>query len=139
MIVRPFQSVFADELEAVHSLIDASTRADWVHRVGHHVLRNVLDPVHSTTVAWLDGRPAGFAWWERKHDALTFEGWVDPAQRRRGVGTALLVQIERFAREHGTHSLRGTTYSDNPGAQAGLDLNYLPGGPALPQPERERE
>jgi mycothiol synthase len=118
VIIRPLQPLFASEVDAVYNVIHASTRADWVHRVTHQSLRHVADPARSTAVVWLGEQPAGFSWWECKEDGLVFEGWVDPAHRRKGVGTALLVQIERFARENGLRELRCTTYSENVGAQA---------------------
>jgi len=118
LIIRPFQPLIPSELEAIYKIIKAATRADWTHRVTHELLRSVLDPVHTTSVAWLDHRPAGFAWWEIQDGTLIFEGWVDPELRRHGAGTALLIQIERVARENKIAALRGTSYSDNPGAHA---------------------
>jgi mycothiol synthase len=118
LIVRPFQPLFASEVEAVYTLIDAATRNDWTHRLLHDTLRNVVNPHSTTALALLGDRPVGFIWWEAQAESLIFEGWVDPAQRRRGVGTALLVYVEQVAREKGVKSIRATTYSDNPGAQA---------------------
>ena len=74
-------------------------RAEYAHPNEH------FDPAADVTIAQVDGAPVGYGTvsWIDTTDAPLREyrlgGAVDPAWRRRGVGTALLARNERRARE----------------------------------------
>lgn len=68
-----------------------------------------------------DGRLSGYAHALRDPWNAPGEFWlyvvVDPAARQRGIGTALLDTVTRFAQEHGATTLKGDARD---GAEAGL-------------------
>ena len=64
------------------------------------------------------GRAVGWAGvelfhWDNRHMAF-LEATVDPASRRRGVGTALMDEITDFAHAHGRTTLASATWVGNP-------------------------
>ncbi len=65
------------------------------------------DPAHAWRVAWQDDTPVGFAHAYRDDENCKLDKlYVDPAQQRRGLGAALLAEIERWARAHGAARVR---------------------------------
>ncbi len=124
--VRRYQP--SDLWQAV-DVINTAADADRIRRLlPAHLQRMVMPDGVSTgsnstpaAVATVDqDRVAGFIWWETDSPAARrFEGWVHPAWRRKGVGTALLTAVESFARERRQIpvTLYGRTYSDVPGAE----------------------
>jgi mycothiol synthase len=86
----------ADQLPERASLDDEA--AAFAHPNDH------FDPVRDVTVAEVDGRPVAVATrtWVDTTDGLReyrVNGAVDPAWRRRGIGTALLAENERRMRD----------------------------------------
>lgn len=84
------------------------------------IVATVNRPADSETVV-------GFLWWDaakENQESRRFEGWVHPAGRHHGVGTALLTGAESFVREQQADSvqpsvaLTGRSYIDIPGAEA---------------------
>ena len=61
-------------------------------------------------VAVIGGRwvaMAGGRWFDPDHGVVQLWGmWVDPAQRRSGVGARLVDEVDRWGREQGARSLR---------------------------------
>lgn len=120
MLTRPFHP---DDLSAVYDLIHAAASMDQTPRVSHDALRAVNRPHDETVIATLASTAsctvAGFIWWDLSHlPSISFEGWVHPAHRRKGVGTALFVAMEKRAHELGAGQLTGRTYADQQGAMA---------------------
>lgn len=58
-------------------------------------------------LAWRDGAPVGIAGTFARDDGAwqVISMWVDPAERGRGAGGALLDAVVGFAREHGSREL----------------------------------
>ena len=95
-----------------------------------------FDPPRDVTIAEVDGRAVGFGFrqWVDTNDGefreIRVEGRVDPAWRRRGIGSALLAHNERAARAvmAGYPTSRKLAYgswsgSTQPGDSALLDVN----------------
>lgn len=122
MIVRTYDPSY---FGAVLALIEAASDHDRTQRVSDGALRSVTfalnlsgqHPYETTALVFLEKYLAGFAWWERSAPhQIKFDGWVHPAHRRKGAGTALLVAVERYAREqiHGA-TIQSRNYEDIPG------------------------
>jgi mycothiol synthase len=111
LVLRPFAG--EDDLEALVRVMNAENAAD---RVAEHEtiegMRAYLgspsaqfDPARDITVADVDGRVVAWASreWVDTRDGQYREyrlwGTVDPAHRRRGIGSALLAESERRARD----------------------------------------
>lgn len=86
----------------------------------------LLDPAHQTEglVAELDGRIAGFAHWRRFERPSVGETGIylddlfaESAARGRGVGAALIAQLQQTARDEGASVVRWITADDNATAQ----------------------
>jgi mycothiol synthase len=119
--VRPYR---AADLSAALEVINAAAQADHTRRITEAVFRRAwAGPTYydRAAVAFADtDRPAGFIWWDRdQSQSWRLEGWVHPACRRRGVGTALLIAAESAARaqEALPITLTGRVYSDIPGGE----------------------
>jgi mycothiol synthase len=111
----------------VLALINAAAAADGTPRLTAPILSDMLrrapgshGAAESALVTDQNGAPLGFGWWTvggSRGQTIRFEGWVHPRHRRRGVGTALLVSVEAYARDRigrGAHiAARG--YEDIPG------------------------
>jgi mycothiol synthase len=65
-----------------------------------------VDLGQNSWVAEENGRPVAFGWILRRGDLATGVGAIDPEARGRGLGSALLDQIERRARETGAQRLQ---------------------------------
>lgn len=117
MFIRPFHT---DDLQAVYELIHAAAALDHIPSVTRDQLRVVNRPDRETVITALpSGEVAGFVWWETMRlPSASFEGWVHPHHRRKGVGTALLVAMEARLRELGAKDISGRAYTDIAGAQA---------------------
>ncbi len=117
MHIRPYQSA---DLDAIHSLISAAASTDGTPFVTHEALRTAPAPDQNTAVALLPNHTiAGFAWWDvTQQPAMAMEGWVHPAHRRQGLGTALLVAAESAARSYSVEHLAGRAFDNSPSALA---------------------
>jgi GNAT superfamily N-acetyltransferase len=80
-------------------------------------------PYCEALVAWADGAPAGYALYF--HTYSTFLGrpglwledlFVEPAWRRRGIGTALLAEVARLAEQRGCGRLEWSVLDWNESA-----------------------
>jgi mycothiol synthase len=124
MKVRPCRATdFADVL----ALITDAAVADGTPRMTAPILRQVLwkapearSVAESVLVTDQGDAPLGFGWWTvggSRGQTIRFEGWVHPRHRRRGVGTALLVAAEAYARDHigGGARIAARGYADIPG------------------------
>ena len=129
------------QLRAVHDLDDeflfevyASTRADVLAPVGWNdtQIRDFVQMQHRAqsadyrerfpdadySVIMLSGRPVGRLWVDRHHDEIRIlDITVLPAHQGRGIGTSLLEQLQREARDAGV-ALRDSVLIDNPRAEA---------------------
>jgi mycothiol synthase len=119
--VRPYR---ADDFSAALEVINAAAKVDHTRRITEAVFRRAwADPAYydHAAVAFADtDHPAGFIWWDRDQgQSRRLEGWVHPAYRRRGVGTALLIAAESAARAQEVLpiTLTGRVYSDIPGGE----------------------
>ncbi|MDX8347563.1 GNAT family N-acetyltransferase [Cognatiyoonia sp. IB215446] len=78
----------------------------------------------SCELAYVDGRPAGFATWVLTFPAGTGtalymkELFVAPGFQDQGVGKALMAHLARIARDEGCKRIDWQTDGDNAGAQA---------------------
>jgi mycothiol synthase len=120
--VRPYR---AADLSAALEVINAAAQVDHTRRITEAVFRRAwAGPAyydHAAVAVAEAGRLAGFIWWDRdQSQSRRLEGWVHPAYRRRGVGTALLIAAECAARaqEALPITLTGRVYSDIPGGEA---------------------
>ncbi|MCR1769636.1 GNAT family N-acetyltransferase [Burkholderia glumae] len=96
-----------DDAEALHALLSRPAVAAWRCEAPHRSLawrRDWLDTLLAQRHgfgAWVDGALAGFGELAplrlRRHHAAQLELAVHDGQRRRGVGTALLREMLRFA------------------------------------------
>ena len=86
----------------------------------------LLDPEHQVQglVAELDGEIVGIAHWRRFARPSVGETGIylddlfaDPAARGRGVGAALIAQLQQIARDEGATVVRWITADDNATAQ----------------------
>ena len=86
----------------------------------------LLDPAHQVEglVAELDGAVVGIAHWRRFERPSVGETGIylddlfaDPAARGRGVGAALIAQLQQIARDEGATVVRWITADDNATAQ----------------------
>lgn len=92
---------------------------------------NSFDPVRDVTLAEIDGGPVAVARreWVDTTDGLReyrLDGAVDPAWRRRGIGTALLLENERRQRE-----LAATHVTPNPRVLGSWSGGTQPGDEAV--------
>ena len=119
--VRPYQaSDFVGALE----VINAAAAADHTRRIPEAAFRRAwAGPANYDCAAVATGRDdqlAGFIWWDRDQgESRRVEGWVHPAYRRKGIGTALLVAAESAARtqEALPTTLTARVYSDIGGGE----------------------
>ena len=99
-----------DGLVVVSDLLFA-TQPEWDRSVPQMLAAQPLDPEMKRVVAWLDGEPVGFATMGRiwvmppEHPTTWCELGVLPAQRRQGIGSALLAWCRQATRERGKESL----------------------------------
>ena len=90
-----------------------------------------FDPARDVTIAEVGGRPVGVAYreWVDTTDELReyrIDGAIDPAWRRRGIGSALLAENERRARQ-----LAASHASPRPRVLGSWTGDSQPGGIAL--------
>lgn len=124
MQVRPCRD--ADSADVL-ALINAAAAADGTPRMTGPILSDLLrrapgshSMAQSALVTDQNGAPLGFGWWAvggSRGQTIRFEGWVHPRHRRRGVGTALLVAAEAYARDQigGGARIAARGYADIPG------------------------
>ncbi len=125
MIVRKYQP---SDFHAILDLINTAATADHTARISEVGLASDLNPetagraLEKTAVAVADdGAYAGFAWWDAANfESVRLEGWVHPARRRKGIGTALLTAVESFLRKRlsgGQVTLKARAFADIEGAE----------------------
>ena len=82
---------------------------------------------HGAPIGMIEVGLAGSPEERRAH----IEAWfVEPSARRRGVGTLLMAEAERWARERGCRTLSSDTtpeYPESPAAHAALGFRARPG------------
>ena len=102
---------FDEDGLAVLSELLFATQPEWDRGVSQMLAAQPLDPEMKRVVAWLDGEPVGFATMGRiwvmppEHPTTWCELGVLPAQRRQGIGSALLAWCREATRERGKESL----------------------------------
>lgn len=119
--VRPY---CADDFSTVLEVINAAAQIDRTRRITETAFQRAWTaPAYYdyAAVALTDtDHPAGFIWWDRDQgQSRRLEGWVHPAYRHRGAGTALLIAAESAARaqEATPITLTGRIYSNIPGGE----------------------
>ncbi|MBC7281537.1 GNAT family N-acetyltransferase [Hoeflea sp.] len=122
LVIRPASSAEAQDLAKIGLAAWETVISHWGEDAGRlrenarkayydFCTRNWPDIV----VAELDGDLAGWGSCEKADDFIT-DLWVDPAFQRRGVGTALLEEIESGIRKRGYSTARLDTHARNHGA-----------------------
>lgn len=93
--------------EQVHHLINVTETAEFGEATGYSLAElkddlNALDPERDTWVVTApSGEIVGFAYIrDRRHVRMDVEGYVHPGHIARGIGTTLVRQGEKRAREH---------------------------------------
>lgn len=124
MITRPYRD---DDFAAALALVNETAAADRTRRLPEDVLRVALSGLQAsapdaTIVEARGGGPVAFGWWEVRDETpprANLEGWVSPAHRRRGAGTALLTAAEAVIREQCGPGAKigGRGYDDIPGLE----------------------
>lgn len=117
--IRPYQS---DDLHPVHALIAEATRVDGTPHVTHAELRAIADPERTTAVALLrddgsaaEARIVGAARWDgADQQGAILNGWVHPAFRGQGVGSALVEHAITTAKATGASEMTTRIYQDVP-------------------------
>lgn len=122
MIARPYRE---DDFDAVLALLNDAAAADHTRRMPEHVLRATMaeSPAGAPGAAVVESASSGlaaFGWWEVHAEGTPraiVEGWVHPAQRRRGAGTTLLAVMEAAVRDQCGPNimLAARGYDDIPG------------------------
>jgi len=124
MITRPYRD---DDFDAVLALVNEAAAADHTRRLPERILRAALAAAQASApdaiiVEARGGGPVAFGWWEVRDEApprANLEGWVSPAYRRRGAGTALLTAAEAAIRGRAASdvTIGGRGYDDIPGLE----------------------
>ncbi|MBO3759880.1 GNAT family N-acetyltransferase [Ciceribacter sp. L1K22] len=81
------------------------------------------------SVVEMGGVPAGWAARERLDENIT-DFWIDPQYQRRGLGSALLIEVEEELRSHGFEKVALETHARNRAAvdffeKHGYGVNWL--------------
>ena len=118
------------DLDAIEALEAAAFVGD---RLSRRSLRAFIrSPLRPLLVARFGDRIAGYALLSARQGGRTARIYslaVDPSQKRRGVGRALLQACERYARARGRAALRLEVRYDNPAAIALYEkMGYRPFG-----------
>ena len=105
---RPATDADIDELTALFARDEEYTlgRPSTLTPADLRAWLSSVDLIRNSWIAEENGRPVAFGWIFRRGDLATGVGAIDPETRGRGLGSALLDEIERRARETGARRLQ---------------------------------